>query len=99
MDYIRKTGKKTFGGLQLFSSVLSSKRSGDVMLFIFLFWSYIYMCVCGGIFYWYDRQKRHSILKAFEIKKKHFSFQPCEFRLPEDFTRNGNQIFLLNGIH
>ena len=37
MDYIRKTGKKTFGGLQLFSSVLSSKRSGDVMLFIFLF--------------------------------------------------------------
>ena len=44
------------------------------MLFIFLFWSYIYMCVCGGIFYWYDRQKRHSILKAFEIKKNIFHF-------------------------
>ena len=32
------------------------------------------MCVCGGIFYWYDRQKRHSILKAFEIKKNIFHF-------------------------
>ena len=37
--------------------------------------------------------------RLLKLKKKHFSFQPCEFRLPEDFTRNGNQIFLLNGIH
>ena len=63
-----------------------------------LIYIYIYVCV---VVYSTGMIGKKDILfsRLLKLKKKHFSFQPCEFRLPEDFTRNGNQIFLLNGIH